>query len=458
MNLTEVKKVRYRPLILSVLGLILSYSITYLPSYIGLSDAGIATLFILLLASFLWMTNAIPPFAVSVLVIGLEVAILGKPNGVFAKTSNDWEIFIRPWGSPVIWLFIGGLVMASSAQKTKLDAKLINHILPFFGKSSKGVLLGLMSTTFFFSMFMSNTATTAMMVSISLPLINSLKDQKVYGKAVLLGIAISANIGGMATIIGTPPNAISAGLLESTRPINFLEWMYAGFPIALILLFFFWIYLSMRYKTNEKISVDNIRMAELHKVNDWQRWIVMFVFIITIGLWVSSSIHKIPATAIALIPITVFTVTGIIDKSDIRCLPWDILLLLAGGLSLGVAVSETGLASWIISRISLDSYSLFTLTLLMGLLISILSNFMSNTAAANIILPIVISISIGHEAHLVIPVALSASAAMCLPISTPPNAIAFSTEKLNSKDFLETGLIAMLTVPLASTLWVKFIF
>ena len=458
MDKPEAVKPKYRAISIVVLSLAFSYLFTCLPNYDGLSRAGLATLFILIFASILWVTSAIPPFAVSVLVIGLEVAILGRPGGVFAKTSRDWEIFISPWGSPVIWLFIGGLVMASAAQKSKLDAKIINLIMPLLGRNQKIVLFGLMAITFIFSMFMSNTATTAMMVSVSIPLIDSLNSDSRFRKAILLGIAIAANIGGMATVIGTPPNAIASGLLENHRPVNFLEWMYAGVPIAILMLIIFWLYLSYRFKTKEDIIYKDNIVPETVKQNDWQRWTVMFVFIVTIGLWISSSIHNIPATAIALIPITVFTTTGIIGKTDIRNIPWDVLLLLTGGLSLGVAVSETGLADWLVSRIPVQHFSILGLTLIMGLFISILSNFMSNTAAANIILPIAISLSAGFESQLIIPIAMSASAAMCLPISTPPNAIAYATEKLSSKDFLETGILALLLVPIISTFWVDLIF
>ena len=348
--------------------------------------------------------------------------------------------------------------MASSAQKTKLDAKIISLVLPILGSNQKMVLLGLMGITFLFSMFMSNTATTAMMIGIAIPLVNSLNRRSRYSKAILLGIAVAANIGGMATIIGTPPNAIASGLLQKNSPVNFLQWMYVGFPVACSLLIIFWLYLSFRYKTNEVISFASIPTPETIKENDWQRWTVMVIFTITISLWISSSFHRIPATAIALIPITAFTTTGIIDKNDIRSLPWDILLLLAGGLSLGVAVSETGLAAWLVGKISLGSFSVLGFTFIMGLFISLLSNFMSNTAAANIILPIAISLSAGFENKFVIPIALAASAAMCLPISTPPNAIAYSTEKLKSKDFLETGILAMILAPLMSSFWANFIF
>lgn len=458
MEAQESKKPKYSSICFVIVSFMIAHCIAYIPIYDGLSPAGIATLFILVFASILWVSSAIPPFAVSVLVIGLEVAILGKPGGVFATTGTDWEMFVRPWGSPVIWLFIGGLVMASSAQKTKLDAKIISLVLPILGSNQKMVLLGLMGITFLFSMFMSNTATTAMMIGIAIPLVNSLNRRSRYSKAILLGIAVAANIGGMATIIGTPPNAIASGLLQKNSPVNFLQWMYVGFPVACSLLIIFWLYLSFRYKTNEVISFASIPTPETIKENDWQRWTVMVIFTITISLWISSSFHRIPATAIALIPITAFTTTGIIDKNDIRSLPWDILLLLAGGLSLGVAVSETGLAAWLVGKISLGSFSVLGFTFIMGLFISLLSNFMSNTAAANIILPIAISLSAGFENKFVIPIALAASAAMCLPISTPPNAIAYSTEKLKSKDFLETGILAMILAPLMSSFWANFIF
>ena len=188
-----------------------------------LSEAGRRMSFILVLAAGLWVTEAIPAFAVGLLIISLEIGLLGRPDGVFAKSAKDWEIFVHPWASPLIWLFFGGFVLAEAASKTGLDSWLSRSLLGWFGTRPSRVLLGVMAITFCFSMFVSNTATTAMMIAVIAPVVASLKDRDPFAKALLLGVPFAANLGGMATLIGSPPNAIAAGVLSSDRSIAFFD-------------------------------------------------------------------------------------------------------------------------------------------------------------------------------------------------------------------------------------------
>lgn len=155
------------------------------------------TFFILLSAAGLWISEAIPAFSVALLVIAMEIYILGKPGGPFAESAKDWELFVQPWASPLIWLFFSGFVMASAASKTRLDRWLARHVLGWFGGRPSHVLLGLMMITFTFSMFMSNTATAAMMMAVLAPIVGSMDNRDPFGKAILLGVPFAANIGGM---------------------------------------------------------------------------------------------------------------------------------------------------------------------------------------------------------------------------------------------------------------------
>ncbi|MBD3177910.1 MAG: DASS family sodium-coupled anion symporter [Armatimonadia bacterium] len=434
---------------------VLALGVAYLPPWPDLSSGAQATLFILLFAAGLWMTEAIPAFAVALLVIGLEIAILGRPGGVFAETDTDWQMFIEPWSSPLIWLFLGGFVLAHGAEKTGLDRWIASHVITRLGTRPGAVLLSTMAVTFTFSMFMSNTATTSMMMAVMMPVVGSMRRDP-FAKALLLGVPFAANIGGMGTIIGTPPNAIAAGMLESHQPIDFARWMIIGVPPALVLAAVMWGFLMLRYRSTEE-SLDLSSIVGGPPVGSllplWRRLIVMAVFVVTVGLWLTSSLHPIPTYVVSFIPICAFATVVIIGPEDMRQLPWDILLLITGGLSLGVAVSETGLADWIVSHLPFGAASGIVLALALGLFAAVLSNFMSNTAAANILIPLAIALGSASPALMAVAVALGASSAMCLPISTPPNAIAYSAGQLQAKDFLVGGVIVAILGPVLAILW-----
>ena len=436
-------------------------AVALLPTHAGLSEGGRWAFFILLFGGGLWVTEAIPAFAVALVIIGLEIAILGRPSGVFAQSAKDWEMFVMPWSSPLIWLFFGGLVLGSAAARTGLDRWFSGHVLYRFGSRPVSLLLGTMGVTFAFSMFMSNTASTAMMLAVIGPVIATLKQGDPFAKALLLGIPFAANLGGMATIIGTPPNAIVAGFLADIQPVNFTLWMVAGLPPALTVVGLVWLYLIRRYPcTTGEIDLSVLQNEADTRSNMplWKRYLVMILFFLTVGLWMTGPIHGIPTPVVSFLPICVFAATGVITAREIRTLQWDVLLLITGGLSLGVAVTETGLANWLVSLLPIDSFGKTTFIFILAYLTAIISNFMSNTAAANILVPMGMVIGLGFEAQIVIPIALGASAAMCLPISTPPNALAYATGKLATKDFLVGGLVVGLLVPAMAVIWCTIIF
>jgi sodium-dependent dicarboxylate transporter 2/3/5 len=243
--------------------------------------------------------------------------------------------------------------------------------------------------------------------------------------------------------------------------------MYA-IPPALIIIFIIRFLLLKIYPSNQE-NIDDSFMAGIdssHKTTEgkriplWHKKVVIAIFLTTISLWLTSSIHGLPVTVIAFLPIVAFTLTGIIDEEDIRSLPWDILLLITGGLSLGLAVSKTGLASWLANSIPLASFDLLVVVVLFAFMVVIISNFMSNTAATNILIPMVIAIVTGFNVDnalltsAIIIVALSASNAMMLSVSTPPNAIVYSSELIKSKDFLILGLFVGAVGPIFIITWV----
>ncbi|HJP33554.1 MAG TPA: SLC13 family permease [Candidatus Latescibacteria bacterium] len=326
-------------------------AVALVPEYELLSKPGHWALFILVLAALLWTTEAMPAFAVSLLVMGLAIVVLGEP-GTAEADPQAWEVFVRPWASPLLWLFLGGLVMAEAATRTGLDRWMAAGVLGRLGRRPAPLLAGVLTVTFVLSMFMSNTATTAMMLAVMAPIINSLPREEGFTHCLLLGVPVAANLGGMGTLIGTPPNAIAAGALHAT-PIGFGQWMVAGNPPALLLMLASWFFLRWRYPwTVSAVDVEAIRAVSSEtRAPLWQKLEVMIVFTLTICLWLTSSLHGIPSPVISFLPITVFAITGVIGADEIRRLQWDVLLLMAGGLSLGLAVSETGLAAWLVAQL-----------------------------------------------------------------------------------------------------------
>ena len=427
--------------------------------YEGLSPAGRTTLGILIFTALMWIIEAIPSFAVALLVIGLEIALLGNPGGVFAEAGDNkvWQVFVQPWASSIMWLFLGGFVLAHACSKTGLDQWLAGLLIGNKEKKPAVLLLGIMTVTFVFSMFMSNTATATMMLAVLAPITANLQGGSKLGKTLCLSVPIAANIGGMGTMIGTPPNAIAAGQLGDQ--IDFLKWMYFALPPAIVIavIAYGFLLITLRGSRIEKITFTHPETDHLEGRELLNRIIVMFVFTITIVLWMTSSLHKTPSAVVSFLPIVLLAVTGVITSRDMRELPWDVLILLAGGLSLGVAINITGLASWFAVQIP-DTWTGLPLVIAFSALAVVLSNLMSNTATANIMMPIGLAL-IGSEQAIffALPVALACSSAMCLPISTPPNAVAFASGRVATRDFMGIGLLMAIIGPTIAILWIKLI-
>ncbi|MCA9041152.1 MAG: DASS family sodium-coupled anion symporter [Planctomycetaceae bacterium] len=454
--------------------LLLSTSIAYvIPESTGLKDDARCALFILVFAASLWISDAIPAFAVGILIIGLQIALLGKPGGVFAQTSHDWERFVVVLGHPLIWLFFGGFVLAAGMSKTSLDYMLANRLILRKNTTPTSLLISVLGTTFLLSMFISNTATAAMILAMLRPIWAKPKTGK-YVTGLVLVVSLGANLGGMGSLIGTPPNAIAVGSLEKMpEPISipFLEWMVLGLPPALLMIVLLTFYLKRQYIGNE-ISISTIleQMTvpttsgtltdtdhEIRSVARWQRVTVMGTSLVTIALWMTGQWHGLPTAVVSFVPIVVFTTSGVLTNKDVRSLQYDVLFLLAGGLALGETITMTGLSGWLVEHLPTDSIGSFWLVLLLGYTTVLFSNFMSNTAGANILVPLGITLNPGMELETAVVIALCASAAMCLPVATPPNAMVYSTEKCSSRDFLKLGLILGLIAPPLCAAWVTLV-
>ena len=446
-----------------LLSIIFAFVLTYWINSPDLDQAQVYVLFLLFLSIGLWVTEAVPPFAVGLLIFGFLVFALG---GYYAEidpenASKYVAKYVQTWSNSVIWLMLGGFVIAEAMQKVGLDKTLFKMTISKFGSKPRNVLLGIMLVTAIFSMIMSNTATTAMMIAAVIPFINTLEKNAPFSKALLIGIPAAASLGGMGTIIGSPPNAIAVDAMSNHGvQFGFLEWMIIGFPVAVILVLLFWVFLINKFVP--KVSTIDLGFLEdlesdspsNSRIFNIKRKIVSGVLLLTLTLWLTGNIHGIPASAVSLLPIMLLTLLGIVSGNDVRKLPWDTLMLVAGGLSLGLAIQETGLAEYYVKMLSNYDLNLYALMIVFSLMTVILSNFMSNTATTTILIPIAIILVSSNQVILPLVIGLSASAALFLPISTPPNAIAFSTGKLEQKDFRAGGFVAGIIGPIVIILMV----
>ena len=438
-----------------LISIIFAFGFTYMLVNPELDKAQIYVMFLLFLSIGLWITEAVPPFTVGLLIFGFLVfALGGYYHEIDPVNSNKMvQKYVQTWSNSVIWLMLGGFFMAEAMQKVGLDKTLFKLTISKFGSKPRFVLLGIMLVTAIFSMIMSNTATTAMMIAAVIPFINTLDKNAPFSKALLIGIPAAASLGGMGTIIGSPPNAIAVDALNNHGiPFGFLEWMLVAFPIAIIMVFVFWAFLIKKYvprvSTIDLGFLSEVDSTSNSKIFIMKKKFVMGVLLLTLTLWLTSNLHGIPASAVSLLPIILLTMFRIVSGDDVRKLPWDTLMLVAGGLSLGLAIKETGLAEYYVGLLRDFNLNFYALIVVFSLLTVVLSNFMSNTATATILIPIAIILVSSNAEVLPLVIGLSASAALFLPISTPPNAIAFSTGKMAQKDFRFGGLVAGLTGPI----------
>lgn len=403
---------------------------------------------IFVLAALLWVTEAMPLFATSLLVIGLQVILLANPGnwpgfGFAAGAGPDYRAVLSAAGDPILLLFFGGFLLARAAVKEGVDQAMSALLLRPFGGSPKAVLLGVMLVTALFSMWMSNTATTAMMMTLVAPLLAQLPPRESLRKGLVLAVPLAANIGGMGTPIASPPNAVALGFLQQAGfQIRFLDWMLVAVPFMLVMLFCTWLLLFRLFRP----TAQALRLVTAARTLHRRGWFVVAVFTITVMLWMTGQWHGLPSAVVALLPAIAFTTTGILQRDDLNRIEWNILILIGGGMSLGAGMQMTGLDQHVVGWLLAGQTS--GLVLLTALVFATLglSTFMSNTAAANLLLPIGISAAVSGAGNLpatqvALCIALSASLSMALPISTPPNAIAYASGEVTTRDLLRVGIV-----------------
>ena len=433
----------------------------------GLTVIQQRTIAIFAYAALMWMFEIIPAWATSVTTIVFLLFAVSNKGFVTQMTDINPETgeklvyflegtpanfkeLMAAFADPIIMLFLGGFVLAIAASKVGLDIFLAKIMLKPFGTNPKWVLLGFLTIISVMSMFMSNTATAAMMLAFLAPVLRTLPVDGGGRVSLAMAIPIAANIGGLGTPIGTPPNAIAIGQLASMDVnIGFGAWMIRFVPVVVIMIIFAWLFLMWMFPFKAKNVKIVIEHDESHKI-DWQFWVVTFTFMLTILLWMTGELTHLNSNMIALIPFGVFALLGIFKRDDFAKIDWHVLWMVAGGFALGTALNKTGLASALVEAIPFSSWSALGVLISAGLLGWILSNFIANSSAANLLVPILAVVgtamteqlgAFGGVTTLLVCVAASTSFAMLFPISTPPNAIACSTGLIQTKDMMKVGLV-----------------
>lgn len=424
-----------------------------------------------------WITEAVP-LAVTALVPMIALPLLGV-KGMREAAA--------PYASPIVFLFMGGFMIALAMERWNLHRRIALSIVQITGTNANGIVLGFLLATAAMSMWISNTATTVMMLPIALSVIDLLaknraqypiKGIKNFSLSIMLCIAYGANIGGTATIIGTPPNVVFAGFIQETYgyEVGFLEWMLVGLPFCMILLFAtYWMVIRFmfpnRLGTFEGASeIIKLELEKLGKITKEEKR-VLAVFITTALLWIFRSpingvlevipltdpiIAMLAAISLFLIPIDFKKEQFLLEWSDTEKLPWGILLLFGGGLSLAAALFDTGIIDLIGKQFEGANLVPFFIVLGLAMVSLFLTEVMSNVALVTIFLPVVSGIAAGlgiAPMEVCIPVTLASSCAFMLPMSTPPNAIVFASGYLNVSDMVRVGIILnIITILVVATL------
>ena len=429
-------------------------------------------------AALMWMFEIIPNWATSVLIIVVALlTVSDKGLGFFCNPEFgqlvSYKKIMSSFADPVVMLFLGGFVLAIMAERFGLDVTLAKSLLSIFGTKPKMVLLGFLIIISVFSMFMSNTATAAMMLAFLAPVLHKLPSDDKGKIGLALSIPIAANLGGIGTPIGTPPNATAKGYLEQAGiDVSFGDWCVHMIPYVIIMIILAWVLLLVFFPFKTQKLVLEIPAND--KKKDWKSKLVWATFIITILLWATEQLHHISSNVVALIPLAVFTATGLFGKEEIKEINWSVLWLVAGGFALGYLLQDTGLAKVLITAIPFGSMSVILVLVVAGFVCYFLSNFISNSATAALLIPILIVvaegmadpaaannaafIAMGGTQAMIIFIAVCASIAMLFPISTPPNAIAASTGLVETKDMARIGIIIGVVGFIFGFFWLTKIF
>tara|TARA_B100000161_G_C33544075_1_gene412132 strand:+ start:202 stop:1668 length:1467 start_codon:yes stop_codon:yes gene_type:complete len=432
-----------------------------------------------------WVTECVP---ISVTAL-LPIVLFPLTGGMDLATTT------AAYGHKLVFLFVGGFLLALAIEKWHLHKRLALNIIRVTGSNKSRVILGFMLATAFLSMWISNTATSIMILPVGLAIISQLKDDpktvenenEVFGKSLMIAIAYSASIGGMATLIGTPPNMVLAGVVEESYGIklNMFDWMKFGVPLSSFLLFVCWLYLTkiaFKFKNEEFSAGKEEILRQINKLGKFsnEEIKVLVVFTLTALGWIfrgsiETIFPMIDDTIIAIFfAVTLFIIptknqktnTTLLVWNDTVKLPWGILILFGGGMAIASAFGKSGLALWIADLLTnLNDVSLFLIILIIVTSINLLTEVTSNMATTAMLLPVLVTIALAIDVHpyfLLVAATLAASCAFMLPISTPPNAVVFGSGFLKIEDMFKKGvwmnLISIITITLVVYYTLPYVF
>ncbi|PZM61899.1 SLC13 family permease [Paenibacillus dendritiformis] len=435
----------------------------------GLSAEGKSVLAVTLWIAVWWITEAIPIPATSLLPLIL-LPVTGAMQGNVVASS---------YGNDIIFLFLGGFFIATAMEKWNLHKRMALSIISVIGTSTQRILLGFMAATGFLSMWVSNTAAVMMMVPMGLAITAQIastlagkpeeEELPKFEKSLIFGIGYAGTIGGLGTLIGTPPNIILVAQMNELFgiTISFAQWMLFAVPVVLLMLFFTWLYLGrMKFRTSirQLPGGRELIQSERSKLGNtsFEEGMVGLVFVLAAFMWITREflwvdgglfmpipgisdgmIAIMAAALLFIIPAKAESSSRILNWSDSKDIPWGVLLLFGGGLAIAAGFRSSGLSDWMGEQLTmLDGFHLIVIISCATLLIMMMTEITSNTATATMILPVVAALAIAlgiHPFALMIPCAMAANCAFMLPVGTPPNAIIFGTGKLKIIDMVRAG-------------------
>lgn len=444
----------------------------------GLNDASRAVLASSLWIAIWWITEALP-----IAVTALLPMILFPLTGGMELADTT-----AAYGHKLVFLTLGGFIIAIAIEKWNLHKRIALHIISYIGTDLKMIILGFMVATAFLSMWISNTATSVMMLPIGIVIIKQIQDNSdfsgsasnTFAKALMLSIGYSASIGGVSTLIGTPTNMVLAGAISQIYDyeISFLEWFIFGFPLSIMILFFSWYYLTRIAFSFEQKRLPGGRAEILKLKKDlgkitFEQKAVSFVFFAAAFCWITKNFLlkniflRIDDTIISIFFATLLFLINVKGKKekilkweDTQRLPWGVLLLLGSGMSFAKAVDSSGLSVWVGTQISaFGTMNLFLLLVLLITVVNFLTEIASNMATIAMMLPILAPIALEFDLHpfvLMVAAAAAASCAFMLPVATPPNAVVFGSGYLKINDMVKNGFLLNLTSIVIIALMVYF--
>jgi sodium-dependent dicarboxylate transporter 2/3/5 len=466
------------------LGLALFLALLLAPPFSGLTRASQNAAALALLMACFWIGEVVPIYATALFPL-VFLPLLGV---------LDTKAVAAQYADRIVFLMMGGFMIAEAMKKWELHKRIALHTIRLIGRSASGMILGFMAATALLSMWMSNSATAVMMIPIAVSVIWQVQgvsraediEPDPFSTSLMLGIAYSASVGGIATLIGTPPNAIFAGQVKVLFPgateVFFDQWIRLGLPVSIIMLIIVWLVLTrLMFRAHKKgLVIDRgLIRDEINKLGPMSRGekTVLVVFMVTAGLWMSrrlwsglipegvyvhdSTIAIAAAAALFLIPVDLDKWEFALDRDAARQIPWGVLILFGGGFALAAGLARSGFAEWAGSHLSLlHGIHPLLIIVLVCLLMTFLTEVTMNTSTTTIMMPVMAFTAAALEVHpfmLMIPATLSASCAFMLPAATPPNAIVFGSGLVRLPQMAKTGIVLNLIGILVVSLCVYFL-